>query len=91
MKVIITGSTGMVGKGVLFECLDNRSIDSVLIINRETVGLKHPKLKEIIHKDFFDLSTIHKLLTEHIEGEKNRRLLIWSLLNFEWWLNKFLS
>ena len=57
-RVLITGSTGMVGKGVLLECLDSDNVESVLVINRETVGIEHPKLKEIIHKDFFDLGSI---------------------------------
>lgn len=60
MKVIITGATGMVGKGVLLECLRNKAVESVLVINRKTVGIKHPKLKEIIHSDFFDLSSINE-------------------------------
>lgn len=58
MKVIITGATGMVGKGVLLECLKNEKVAFVLVINRKSVDLQHPKLKEIIHKDFFDLSAI---------------------------------
>lgn len=52
----------MVGKGVLLECLSNESITSVLVINRKTVSVQHPKLKEIIHKDFFDLSAIRNEL-----------------------------
>ena len=59
MKVIITGSTGMVGKGVLFECLESQQIDSVLVINRESVNIQHPKLKEIIHRDFHNLGSIN--------------------------------
>ncbi|MEM0993595.1 MAG: NAD-dependent epimerase/dehydratase family protein [Bacteroidota bacterium] len=58
MKVIITGATGMVGKGVLLECLVNEAVKSVLVINRKPVGVAHPKLKEIIHKDFFDLAAV---------------------------------
>jgi len=58
IKAIITGSTGMVGKGVLLECLENEDIESVLVVNRKPLGLQHPKLREIIHKDFFDLSAI---------------------------------
>lgn len=58
MKVIITGSTGMVGKGVLMECLQNDSVSEILIINRSSLEMKHPKLKEIIHKDFLDFSSI---------------------------------
>lgn len=63
LKVIITGSTGMVGKGVLLECLDSSYIESVLIINRHPLGLKHAKLKEIVHQNFFDLSPISNELT----------------------------
>jgi len=60
IKAIITGSTGMVGKGVLLECLDSPKVDSVLVINRKPVGIQHPKLKEIIHTDFYDLSGIEE-------------------------------
>jgi nucleoside-diphosphate-sugar epimerase len=58
INAIITGTTGMVGKAVLLECLDHPKVKSVLIINRSSIGLKHPKLKELIHTDFFDLSPI---------------------------------
>jgi nucleoside-diphosphate-sugar epimerase len=57
-KVIITGSTGMVGKGVLLECLEDDRISEVLVVNRNPVDVNHPKLTEIIHKDFGDLSAI---------------------------------
>jgi uncharacterized protein YbjT (DUF2867 family) len=63
LKVVITGATGMVGKGVLLECLDNDDIDSVLLINRRSIDMDHPKLKEIIHKDFHDLSSIEDQLS----------------------------
>ena len=55
-KVIITGSTGMVGKGVLLECLDSLDISSVLIVNRKTLDFNHPKLKEILVSDFSELN-----------------------------------
>lgn len=58
MKVIITGTTGMVGKGVLYECIDNSNITEVLVVNRSSIDMQHPKLKEILHKDFYDLSSI---------------------------------
>jgi uncharacterized protein YbjT (DUF2867 family) len=58
IKAIITGATGMVGEGVLHVCLQDPRISSVLIINRKPLGLQHPKLKEVIHADFFDLSAI---------------------------------
>jgi len=58
IKVIITGSTGMVGEGVLLECLEHPDVTDVLVINRKAGGRSHPKLREIIHTDFFDLSPI---------------------------------
>ena len=57
-KVIITGSTGMVGKGVLFECLKNKNIEKVLVVNRKPLGIQHEKLIEIIHSDFLNLTSI---------------------------------
>jgi hypothetical protein len=62
IKTIITGSTGMVGEGVLHECLKHPDVESVLVINRKPCGIKHDKLKEIILKDFFDLSQIENQL-----------------------------
>ena len=62
MKTIIFGSTGMVGKGVLLECLDNNLVESILVINRQSCTITHPKLKEIIHSDMFDLSAIEQEL-----------------------------
>ncbi|MCZ4224434.1 epimerase [Pedobacter rhodius] len=61
--VIITGSTGMVGEGVLIQCLNSPEIDSVLVINRKSCGYVHPKLKEIIHQNFFDFSPIENELS----------------------------
>lgn len=58
INAIITGATGMVGKGVLIECLENKNVEKVLVLVREETGLKHPKLKEIIHKDFTDFSSV---------------------------------
>jgi len=62
IKTIITGVTGMVGEGVLHECLKHPEVESVLVINRKPCGVKHEKLSEIIHKDFFDLSPIENHL-----------------------------
>ena len=62
IKVIVTGATGMVGEGVMHECLLNPQIEQVLIVNRKPSGFTHPKLKEIIHADFFDLSPIEDQL-----------------------------
>lgn len=62
MKVIITGASGMVGKGILLECLDHKEIDEVLVISRNPINLKHPKLKELIQKDFSDYSMVRNQL-----------------------------
>ena len=64
MKVIITGTTGMVGRSVLNECLTNEKISKVLVVNRRSLGLSHPKLNEILHADFTDFGG----LTTDFEG-----------------------
>ena len=58
IKVIVTGASGMVGKGVLLECLDHGQIDQVLSIGRSRLDMDHPKLKQIVHPDFSDFSSI---------------------------------
>ena len=65
IKAIITGSTGMVGEGVLHVCLNSPEVESVLVINRKPCGVNHPKLKEIIHKDFMHLSPILEMLSSY--------------------------
>lgn len=62
IKAIVTGSTGMVGKGVLLECLESSDVESILAINRRSLDLNNPKLTEILHDDFFDLSTVRQRL-----------------------------
>lgn len=62
IRAIVTGATGMVGEGVLQECLQHPDVESVLIVNRKPSGFVHPKLKEIIHQDFFDISAIEDQL-----------------------------
>ena len=61
-KAIITGATGMVGEGVLLECLNHPDVEQVLVINRRPGGVSHPKLREIIHADFFNLASIEQRL-----------------------------
>lgn len=63
MKVIIFGATGMVGQGVLRECLRDSDVTEVLTIGRRATGQPHPKLREIVHKDFLDFSAIEKDIT----------------------------
>ncbi len=62
IKAIITGATGMVGEGVLLECLAHPDVEQVLVINRKPGGVSHPKLREVIHADFFDLAPIESQL-----------------------------
>src|SRR6202049_2245204 len=57
-KTIITGATGMVGEGVLLECLNHPAVEQILVINRKPGGVSHPKLREIIHTDFLNLAPI---------------------------------
>ena len=63
LKVIITGATGMVGEGVLYECLHHPEVEKVLVISRKSSGYSHPKLTEIIHSDFSDISSLSEKLT----------------------------
>ena len=57
-KVIITGSTGMVGKAVLYECLESVDIEKILLINRRPLELKDNKIHEVILKDFSEVESI---------------------------------
>lgn len=63
LKLIVTGSSGMVGEGVLRLCLANPNVEKILVINRIATDLSSPKLKEIILQNFFDLSPIENQLT----------------------------
>jgi hypothetical protein len=63
IRVIITGSTGMVGEGVLLECLHHPDVEEILVINRRPCNVTHPKLKEIVHIDFFNLLPIESRLS----------------------------
>jgi uncharacterized protein YbjT (DUF2867 family) len=57
MKVILFGATGMVGQGVLRECLSDDGVEAVLVVGRNPIGLTHPKLREMVIKDMFDHGT----------------------------------
>jgi uncharacterized protein YbjT (DUF2867 family) len=63
MKVIVFGATGMVGQGVLRECLLDPGIESVLSVGRSPSGQRHAKLREIICDNFVDYSAIEAQLT----------------------------
>lgn len=58
ISVIITGATGMVGEGVLMECLEHPNVERVLIVNRKHYDAQHPKLKELIVSNFMELSQV---------------------------------
>lgn len=62
VRAIITGATGMVGEGVLLHCLNSTQVEQVLILNRRPSGFTHPKLKEVIVADFYNLSPIREQL-----------------------------
>jgi len=63
MNVIITGATGMVGEGVLFECLENPMVKEVLMVNRRHYDTEHPKLKELLISDFTKLEGLENQLS----------------------------
>jgi uncharacterized protein YbjT (DUF2867 family) len=63
MKVILFGATGMVGQGVLRECLLDPGVESVLSVGRNPTGRQHLKLHELIHRDFTDFTTIESELS----------------------------
>lgn len=58
IRAILTGATGMVGEGVLMECLLHPDIEKVLVLGRRPCGISHPKLSEIIHPDFFNITPV---------------------------------
>jgi uncharacterized protein YbjT (DUF2867 family) len=63
MKVILFGATGMVGQGVLRECLLDPGVESVLAVGRSPTAQTHVKLRELTHDNFFDFSAIESELT----------------------------
>jgi nucleoside-diphosphate-sugar epimerase len=63
MKVIITGATGMVGEGVLLECLENPEVERVLAVARRSSGHTHAKLRELLVPDFRNLTSVEPELT----------------------------
>jgi hypothetical protein len=58
IRAIITGTTGMVGEGVLSECISHPDVEQILVISRRTCGITHPKLTEVLHSDFFNLTPV---------------------------------
>jgi uncharacterized protein YbjT (DUF2867 family) len=62
MNILIFGATGMVGQGVLRECLLAPDVQSVVAIGRNPTGQQHPKLRDLVHKDMYDYSAIESQL-----------------------------
>ncbi|HEY5967861.1 MAG TPA: NAD-dependent epimerase/dehydratase family protein [Chitinophagaceae bacterium] len=65
VKAIITGASGMVGEGVLHECLQHSDVEEVLVIGRRSCGYIHAKLKEIVYPDMYNLSSIEDQLEDY--------------------------
>jgi uncharacterized protein YbjT (DUF2867 family) len=63
LKVIITGTTGMVGEGVMLECIEHPDVDEVLSVSRRPYGVSLPKLKECIVPDFMKAEDVAQQLT----------------------------
>jgi uncharacterized protein YbjT (DUF2867 family) len=63
VRILLFGGTGMVGQGVLRECLLDRDVTEVLSVVRAPSGQAHPKLRELVHKNFFDFTTVLAELT----------------------------
>jgi uncharacterized protein YbjT (DUF2867 family) len=63
VKVILFGATGMVGQGTLRECVLDPDVTEVLVVGRNPIGRTHGKIREIVHKDLYDLSPIASQLT----------------------------
>jgi uncharacterized protein YbjT (DUF2867 family) len=63
MNVVLFGASGMVGQGVLRECLIDPDVQSVLSIGRSASGQRDAKLRELVHRDFLDFSSIENQLS----------------------------
>jgi uncharacterized protein YbjT (DUF2867 family) len=63
MRVLVFGATGMVGLGVLRECLVDPGVEAVVTVGRAATGQSHPKLREVVHRDLRDLRPVERELT----------------------------
>jgi len=63
-RLVIVGATGMVGGYALHYALDHPAIDGAIAISRKATGLRHPKLKEVLHQDFADCSPLAGALSD---------------------------
>jgi uncharacterized protein YbjT (DUF2867 family) len=62
VRVVLFGATGMIGQGVLRECLLAGDVEAVLAIGRSVTGVQHPKLREIVHADLWHYASIEEQL-----------------------------
>lgn len=63
IRAIITGATGMVGEGVVHQCLQHPRVERVLLLSRRPSGISHPKVSEVLHDDFHDLTAVENQLS----------------------------
>ena len=63
MRVMIFGASGMVGGGVLRECIETPAIESILVVGRSPCGVSDAKITEILHQDFFDFGPLEDRLS----------------------------
>lgn len=78
IKALVTGVSGMVGRAILGECLASDDVEKVLMINRKTINISHPKLSELVVEDFADLPEFK----EQLQGFNACFLSIGSLTTF---------
>src|SRR5262245_48309771 len=64
MNVVLFGASGMVGRGVLLECLDDPGVNGVVSVVRRPTGETHAKLTEVVHADFLDYTAIEPALRD---------------------------
>lgn len=64
MNVLLLGATGMVGAGVLLECMDAPEVTSVLVVGRTSCGVTHPKVRELLLPDLFAIDTVRDQLRD---------------------------
>lgn len=62
MKVLIFGATGMVGQGVMRECLLDPDVETAVTIGRSATGASHARLREVVHADLFHYASIENQL-----------------------------
>ncbi len=63
MKVLLFGASGMVGQGVLIECLRDPRVESLLCVGRSPLGIQHPKVRELVVPDLYRPESVAQELT----------------------------